>query len=129
MIKFKVVDKNRRSCVVPQGSKFCLEYKRGKTVMALPDTIGIMVFEEYYYARTFISDNRKHDDWQILEVQAIGRRKKMPYKIATVVCDARRTTSIFKHFYKHYILGKSKLNDFMLAPMGSQCYKAVKVLQ
>ena len=134
MTKYKVVwSDNRKSCVIPEGSKFSLTYKEG-IVTALKDSIGIMVFKTRSSAKRFIRLNGRDDDWQILKVNSIGRKKKTPKRLCGILFDARKTTFFLKTFYK--ILGeKSWLPKFghrhftMSVPAGSECYDSVEVME
>ena len=89
-----------------------------------------MVFKTHSSARRFIRLNGRDDDWQILEVNSIGRKKCR----CGILFDARKTTFFLKTFYK--ILGrKSWLSEFrtkhftMSVPAGSECYNSVEVME
>jgi len=135
-IRYKVVTKNRKSCIVPENSKFCLTYKKGTVVKAIPNTFGIMVFKTHWDAMTFANQTNT-----ILKVRPIGR-KKIPRMLSGIInYDARENTDTLKKFYKYYHKNKHNKNWFLYimyhrlinqiisAPTGTECYPAVEVLE
>lgn len=81
--KFKVVDKNDGSCVVHPKSPFYKTYPKDTNVIALPDSLGVMVFHTKEAAEDFMDmHNQEYCDlynrakhWKIKRVLPIGRGK------------------------------------------------------
>jgi hypothetical protein len=130
-IRYKVVTYGRESCVVAHGSMYCLKYKKGTIVKAVPGTFGIMVFSTKRRANEF------RQGYQILKVRAIGRRRKI-YRFSQFSRDqAKDTTILFKKFYKIYHSKKRRkcwwtfFRNFKIipVPLGTECYPAVEVLE
>ena len=128
-IRYKVI-KDRKSCKVPAGSKYSLEYKKG-IVKAVPGSFGIMVFKTLYDAQCF-----HMPDTEIIKVRPIGRRRKITV-FASCVGNATKNTANFNKFYKIYNLKKRykkwfvffDIDDFLYPPKGTECYKSIEVLE
>ena len=130
-IRYKVI-KHRKSCVIPQGSKYCLSYKKDQIVKAVPGSLGIMVFKTLLNAQCFETASTK-----IIKVRPIGRRRKISI-FSTCMLNARRNTFMFKNFYKIYSLKKRykdwplkffNITNIVYPPEGTECYSAVEVLE
>ena len=126
-IRYKVVDKNRRSCVVPTGSKYCLYYPKGAIVKAIPGSLGIMVFRTRRQAQSLAYCNRG-----ILKVRVIGRKLKI-VRFSGYNSDPLSNTLMFKKFYKFIQFRKNWWHTHkvrtMHIPEGTECYPAVEVLE
>ena len=119
-IKFKVVNENRRSYIIDDDSAFSLEYIEGKTVNALPGSIGIAVFDTIQNAKDFINVDTTA---KILKVKAMGEERAL--KEVAFICsmdDGIRCDNIIKHF----LAGDREHGR--TPPRGSIFYPAVKVL-
>lgn len=117
MIKYKVVTIEKKSIIVPTGSKYCLTYKKG-IVKALPETIGIMVFKSLYFAKEF--NTSLHGE--IIKVRPIGKKKFVPSYIVSIAHDASETTRMIKKF------NLSQSVFVIPIPIGTECYEAVEIL-
>jgi hypothetical protein len=125
MIKYKVVSsRDRKSCTIPKGSKFSLLYKKG-IVTAVKDSIGIMVFKSHNSARNFILLNRRNSYWEILKVNSIGEKKKMPQRLCKILWDARETTLALKKYNRF----STSFYLTVPVPTGSECYDSVEVME
>jgi hypothetical protein len=135
-IRYKVVTAHRRSVSLWPGSKYCLRYKKGQVVEAVPGSFGIMVFTSKHYAQMF-KINKSH---KILKVQPVGRQKtpKMISPISTL--NARELTTIFNRFYYCVKNHKSRITligrpyhkkqiPAIEPPPGMECYPKVRVLE
>ena len=138
-VRWKVVylkNNKRYSCIMPPGSKYCLEYIKGEIVEAMPGTHGIMVFKSKHFANNFL--------WglssvKIIKVRVIGRRKKIICLGEVRSDNPALNTAYLNKFYRLLPKGLRpdtsfrKLHqlfngDFMIPPKGTECYPAVKVL-
>jgi len=117
-IKYKVVTGNRKSIIIPEGSKFCLTYNKGDIIKALPETLGIMVFKSLYNANMF-----NFFDGIIIKVRPIGKKKPTPDHIAVTYHGSRQTTQAIKKF------NRSIQVRILPVPDGTECYDAVEVLE
>ena len=129
MIKYKVVRKaNRKSCIVPEHSEYCLKYSKG-IVRAVPGSFGIMVFPTKELARDFA--NRFNI---ILKVRPIGKCRE-PYRLSDYgKFSGKLTTNLFDAFYAYYKKNYRRKKwwrnrNVILAPRGTECYPAVEVLE
>ena len=128
MTKYKVVwSQDRKSCTIPKSSKFSLIYKKG-IVTAVKDSIGIMVFKSYVSAKRFMNLNGKKNQWQILEVNPVGEKKKMPKRLCPIRWDARETTFALKMYNKFRFSKFPSYYSTMPVPAGSECYDSVEVM-
>ena len=114
-IRFKIVNKNRNSLIVPEDSSYCLHYKKDRITKALKDTIGVMVFATLETAQEYARD-MPVPGYNILQVDARGRMKK----IRKVSCGV--ATQDLNKFYD-----KCSINIMEPFP-GTECYSRVKVL-
>lgn len=113
-IRFKVVDQNRHSFLVPCTSPYCLHYKKDRVVKAKKNTIGIMVFNNIQTAKEYVRGLATK--FEILEVDVHGHMKK----IKTVSCGV--ATEDLDKFYSNRSIN-------IMAPFpGTECYPSVKVL-
>lgn len=113
MIRYKVIQKDRTSCVIHPKSRFCHKYLKGKTITANPETLGIFTFKTKGEARNFIW----HHTWLILRVEPIGKGETP--KLISHNTDQRSLIRFFKNL-------TSMIR--MKPPKGTICYPAVKVL-
>ena len=85
-----------------------------------------MVFKTRSSAKRFIRLNGRDDDWQILKVNSIGRKKKIPMR-DFVGCAENN------FFLKMFFLqepSKFRNRHFtMSVPAGSECYNSVEVME
>jgi hypothetical protein len=145
-VRYKLVKHpSNRSCFVPEGSKYSLEYQPSTTVTAPKDTLGIMVFETRQNAMYF-QQYLPVQKTKIIEVRVIGDKRKLPSGLASFSFkSARRATAMIKTFnralFKIKDQNKSKvmLRELMAQstkyddvsvnpiPAGTECYAAVRV--
>ena len=107
-IRWKVV-KSRYSCCA--RGKFALHYVKG-VIKAVPNTLGIMVFDTFENACLFNSNR-----FSIITVKSIGRGKKRP------TISAQTGIKGINGFY-----AKDRRTTIR-APRGTICYPAVEVLE
>ena len=91
-----------------------------------------MVFKTRSSAKKFIGLNGRDRDWQILEVNSIGRKKKMSRRLCGILFDARKTTFFLKMYNKLFLQEPSKFSNrhfTMSVPAGSECYNSVEVME
>ena len=138
-IRYKVVRANRKSIIVPEGSKFSLTYTKGKIVKSIDTSIGIMVFNTYSSAKSF-SEYCVVPNSFIIRIKIIGRSKPVPAQIAFLIhYEASKATSSINKFnklsqkIKHYSALKRynffiKHQETIRCPKNTECYNAVEVL-
>ena len=113
-IRFKVVNQNRGSFLVPKTSPYFLHYKKDHITKALKNTIGIMVFDTIEAAQHYVQGLAAK--FEIIKVDARGRMKK----IKTVSSGA--ATEDLDKFYSNRSIN-------IMSPFpGTECYPSVKVL-
>jgi len=82
---YKVIKgRTRMSAIINGRSKYGRLYKKGETVYAEPDTLGIMCFKTKEEAVNFSMDlsgwNYHHTkNFKVVRVKPIGKRKKIDY--------------------------------------------------
>ena len=121
MVRYKVVTNERYSITISKGKKYRKHYLKGKTVEATKGTLGIFVFDNLDDADDF----RYIMDGMIIKVKPIGNGKRV--KRICGVGDKKATQEL-NAFYR----GFTQLwgwGLFDLAPKGTICYPAVKVLE
>lgn len=115
---YKVINENRKSAVIKENSKFCIEYKKGKKVNKIKDTIGIFTFRRKWQAERFIGNSIRRLKCEIIRVTPIGRGGR-----PKVICFDPTNTNL-RAFYKN----KSNYTDKWI-PNGTVCYDAVIPLE
>jgi len=128
MIAYKVVNSKRKSVLAEPGSKYCLTYKKGTTVIAPRNTLGIMCFKTKIKARIFIN-TMQATTWKIIKVSSGEEEASYPDFVSK---------STFKNsldlFYKispnHRLLHKYyKGNVITTNPWPATiCFNQIKVL-
>jgi hypothetical protein len=117
-VKYKVVKKNRTSCVVSNKSKYCIKYEKGKIIESQKKTLGIFCFNTRKQAKYFMEyDLMFLEDYNIIKIKPLSKGKK-PKMIS---CFPDRNSGIY-YFYK------SKRNYTFSTPDGTICYPKVLVL-
>jgi hypothetical protein len=117
VIRWKVVDKKRRSYIISPLSKHSLEYIKGSIVEEKIKGLGIMCFETEEQAKEF-GKNNSPGRRKILKVRVIGRGKKVEF-----VARLWKGSMLEK-----YLSSFNSNADHRLAPEGTICYKKVEVL-
>ena len=117
VIRWKVVDKKRRSYIVSPLSEHSLEYIKGTIVEEKIKGLGIMCFETEEQAKD-LGKNNSPEDRIIIKVKAIGRGKKVE-SVARVWKGSMLEKHLFS-FNNHI--------DYRMAPTGTICYEKVEVL-
>jgi len=72
---YKVVTKDRYSCIIPKKNPYCLEYIKDTIVEGIEGTLGVMCFETEEYANLFISNQyfKRPRSLMIIKVSLIGK--------------------------------------------------------
>lgn len=110
IIYYKLTTKERKSYMV-FGTKYELDYSRGVTVRAHPNTLGIMCYKTKKSAQR----DRITEDALILRVCPIGRKKE--YKRVGLL-------TYLDEFYKF----PRRIRYAVSPPEGTVCFPAVRVL-
>ena len=125
MIKYKVVQSNRRSIIVGNDDFMSSPYKKyyeaGYTTKAEPGTLGIFVFHHRNQAKKWIEHGNR--SYQILRVRPVGKGKTPKF------IGLWHTPKNLNNFYdikKQNILDPNMTNAQI--PTGTICYPAVEVL-
>lgn len=112
------------SSILAKG-RYCKIYEPGATVTSIPNTLGLMLFDEKIYATNFIAMLKsnypkfKHPI-KLLEVEGIGQQT-----IPKQICGLTSEKSIYS-FYNKEKMSKRLLP--LISPMlGTVCYKQVIV--
>jgi len=110
--------------MIPTGSSYCLKYSKG-IVRAVPGSFGIMVFEHKKQAKKFMVDQEI-----ILKVRPIGKCRQPKY-LSSLGYDVTKGFNEFYAFYKRNYKTKYWMNVILTiyAPIGTECYPAVEVLE
>ena len=115
MIRWKVTNLSRESVIVPY-CRYKRKYKKGLTVHAKSNSLGLMTFKRKKDAIKFASALFKNT--LILKIQSIGRGR-VPKGISMFV-DERELDHFYSNLpYTHYCPPP---------PSGTICYKLIKVL-
>lgn len=103
---YKVVTSQRNSCIF-KGTKYNIKYKKGATVRAHEQTIGIMCFQSAWRAEFFMrkNPNNPNDTWRIIEVEGFNKRRFS--LMAAVNSFYSRLVDVVDNFYR---LKKQKVN-------------------
>lgn len=125
MIRYKVVNKNRGSCVVPpQYRKYYRKYLKDHTVYAPKGSFGLATFKTEAFARRFTKKQRtagvQTDGYKIIRVRPIGRALKRPKGILCIL--GKSITILYR------CLEQKEHVDWGIIPPGTLFYRAVKVL-
>ncbi len=120
---FKVVDRNRGSCVI-QHVDYRLFYEKDTIVTALKETMGILFFDTEYNAKDFKKSNDFDGTMQIITIETIGDAKKLHYVGYTDRLD--QFYKVVKDFFRDGITMQTPYAGY--APTGTYCSPAVKVL-
>lgn len=116
-IRYKVVNKNRKSVIIPSNFLSCITYEKDTIVEANKDTIGIFLFNRKKDAENFRNNALAQ---KILKVEPIGRGK-IPKQIV-------RSVYLSNKSIKNLKIGIEDVYKTSLIPKGTICYPAVKVL-
>jgi len=123
MIRYKVVNRNRGSCVVPpQNHKYYRIYKKGWTIYAEEDSFGLTVFDTLAAAERFNPRNAILKPLQILKVKPIGKQLKAPSFLFYIKSLTKKYRLFSKYGWNKRHIG------FGSYPNGTLFYRAVKVL-
>lgn len=120
MIRWKIVTKNRSSCILTSHCKYRKVYKKGEIVKGGRGTLGIFCFKTKTDAINF--ENCIVGNYLIIKVKPIGKGKN-PKSILSIL-PYTNINNLMDKFYKNL--------DFVLRqkpPVGTICYPAVKVLE
>lgn len=127
MVKYKVVIKLWRCGAVDMGlfsvfagGRYRLEYTHGRITVAIPKSVGIMVFNKKSQAQRFMECCNITTYATILRVKPIGKGTR-PTKISTF-SGANRIHEFYN--YSHGMLNSHIKNP----PTGTMCYPKVVVL-
>jgi hypothetical protein len=122
-IRWKVVDKERRSCIVSQDSKYSLTYKKGHVVKADDITIGILVFKRKKDAEAFFGFTSIAEEGEkIIKVRTFERGKR-PKRL----CSVDEMDAIYEKIL-HKKGTSEDLFTFRTVPKGTLAYPRVEVL-
>jgi len=114
---YKVTNSKHSSIMAP--GKFRISYKVGEIVVAIPGTLGIMVFWTLQDAIRFIENNMFKDISRVLGVEGIGK-----HTCPLQICGRITETS----FTRYYGPGPDRYHQTD-PPIGTVCYRAVKVIK
>jgi len=119
MIAYKAVTPDRKSVIVELYSKYCLNYKKGKTVIAPDNTLGIMCFKTKQEVENFIEAFTLHTQrWIIIKVDSGKEKSSHPKSISNNTSEY-----ILDDFYNH-----SPMYNQMEPWKDTICFKQIKVL-
>lgn len=120
---YKVITKDRYSCIMPKESPYCLRYVKGRIVEGIKGTYGVMCFETKENTKTFI------------DLQHFVRRGKMMVIKVSLIGEISYPEVVAKWLYKSDIetfYKKMQIDypswNMIRPPMGTICCDKVKVL-
>lgn len=104
------------SAIVPGCSKYCLKYTSNKITKMIPNTLGIMVFDNYYSAYNFVWNNGSYN-------KIIKRVIPINDEISTyfISSDINKLESF-------YSLRDYRISMITWLPTGTKCYSKILVL-
>ena len=72
---YKVVTKDRHSCIIPKKNSYCLRYIKDTIVESIEGTLGIMCFETEEQAASFmiLQHFGRRRNLMIIKVSLIGK--------------------------------------------------------
>ena len=122
---YKVVRKNRTSCVVGGMKKYSIKYIKSFESKAIPGTLGIFCFKTKKRAEEWVDFRRFFDrnKLEIIKVFPLGK----PTTLLTicVTCNSRGISK----FYQLLSSKKDVTSVSSVAPYGTVCYPSVLVLE
>lgn len=119
MIVYKGVIKEIRTSSSVTGKKYMKEYKKGTTVMSVPDSCGIFCFDTINNANKYF-----HNNCNIEIIKVFGINKKiLPEIICFLIgnCDYK-----LDDFYR---IRPTSLFSPSFPPPGTVCFESVEVLE
>jgi len=126
MIKYKVVDNNRRSwssSLIPK--RFVRFYHVGETVEAEKDSVGLMVFDMFIQARAWMN-NMEHARYKIIEVVVEGEGVVPKF----LVNIKNESLCWISEYYTKDVFFMDNMREFSTwnTPVGTRCYNRVTVI-
>lgn len=124
-IRYKVVNKNRQSCVIDDLG-YILSYGKDSIVEAKDDTLGVFCFKRKKDAEKFKGTNGSQKIIRALPLSR-GKVPKSIFRFYTIEQDYQSCIIYnidYNNLPKNFYNNESKMD----IPNGTICYKKVKVL-